>query len=379
MARGLAQASVDVHIATTDDDGPDGHLDVPLGQPVVQDGVTCWYFRRQTRFYTASWPLTQWLRQHVRTYDLVHIHALFSYASLPAAWYAVRYRVPYIIRPLGVLNRWGMEQRSPLLKRISFNFIERHILQNAAAVQFTSQQEQQEADALNVSMNSVILPLGMDLSPFAQLPSRTTFRRDYPHLANKLLLLFLSRLDKIKGLDLLFPAFAQVRKQCPDVVLVLAGSGEPAYESWLREQVQALGIADSVVFTGFLASEQKLAVLADSDIFVQPSYYESFGIAVIEAMACGLPIVITDRVGLAEDIRQADAGVIVPCQHDALVASMAELIDDPQRRHTLAQRGRMLAEQRFSLAAMTRQLLTLYSDLTSISEGENSHEVSPFL
>src|SRR5437899_12740318 len=82
LSRGLARAGVEVHIATTDDDGP-GRLAVPLGRPVDEDGVTQWYFRRQTRFYTTSWALTRWLAGHMADHDLVHIHSLFSYAAVP--------------------------------------------------------------------------------------------------------------------------------------------------------------------------------------------------------------------------------------------------------------------------------------------------------
>src|SRR5437762_2322947 len=108
MVRGLAETGLEVHVATTDDNGR-GRLDVPLGVPVPEDGATYWYFSRQTRFYNFSWPVSRWLAGHVQQYDLVHIHALFSYTTLPAAVYSRRLGVPYIIRPLGTLNRWGMQ------------------------------------------------------------------------------------------------------------------------------------------------------------------------------------------------------------------------------------------------------------------------------
>ena len=111
LARGLTRAGVDVQIATMDDDGP-GRLDVPLERPVEEEGATYWYFRRQTRFYSVSWPLTRWLAGRVANFDLVHIHALFSYAAVPASIFARTRGVPYIVRPLGTLNRFGMERRN---------------------------------------------------------------------------------------------------------------------------------------------------------------------------------------------------------------------------------------------------------------------------
>lgn len=162
VARGLAQAGLEVHVATTDDDHR-GRLEVPHNVPVVEEGVTYWYFPRQTRFYTFSWPLAQWLARHVQDYDLVHIHALFSYATLPAAFWAARRAVPYVIRPLGTLNRWGIRNRHPWLKKLSFHLIERRILARAAAIHYTSEQEQLEAVELGVMQRSVVIPNAVDI------------------------------------------------------------------------------------------------------------------------------------------------------------------------------------------------------------------------
>jgi len=93
MAQRLAHAGLEVHIAATDDNGP-GHLDVPLERPITEDGITRWYFRRQTEFYTFSWTLTRWLAHHVADFDLLHIHGLFSYATLPAASFATSACIP---------------------------------------------------------------------------------------------------------------------------------------------------------------------------------------------------------------------------------------------------------------------------------------------
>lgn len=363
MAQGLARAGLEVHIATTDDDGPERHLDIPLGRPLIHDGVTCWYFRRQTRFYTASWPLTRWLAQQVGAYDLVHIHALFSYASLPAAWFAAKRQVPYIVRPIGVLHTWGTQQRRARLKRLSFQMIERHMLRHAAAVHFTSKQEEAEAALPGVHMQSVVLPLGIELAPFGGSRGTGAFRQQHPMLSQKVVLLFLSRLDRKKGLDMLLQAFAQVRQACPDAALVLAGSGEPAYEAWLREQAQALGIAQDVMFTGFLSGEQKRAALADCDIFVLPSYSENFGVVIVEAMASGLPVVVSDQVGIAEEVAQAPAGLVVPCSAHRLADALRLLIHNHDMRQKLGAHGRMLAQQRFSLATTTTALTKLYVDL----------------
>jgi glycosyltransferase involved in cell wall biosynthesis len=363
MTRALVQAGLEVHIATTDDHGPQDRLDVPLGCPVRDNNVTRWYFRRQTDFYTVSWPLTAWLIRHVRDYDLLHIHSLFSYPALIAARCAGIRKIPYVIRPFGTLNRWGMQQRRPLLKKISFALIERHILAHAAKVHFTSEQERQEAEETGARMNAVVLPLGIDLALFQHLPEAGRFRRQHPNLADKTLILFLSRLHPIKGLDLLLPAFARLRQERCDVALVLAGSGDPAYEAELRTQIEALGIEQDVIFTGFVEGEAKTALLADSDLFVLPSYSENFGVVVVEAMAGGLPVIISDQIGLADDIARAEAGLVVPCRIEPLVEAMRSLVSEPNRRRLLAVQARELAWQRYSLEGATQSLIELYENL----------------
>jgi glycosyltransferase involved in cell wall biosynthesis len=223
LARGLSQAATEVHIATTDDNGSE-RLDVPLGRPVVEEGVSYWYFPRQTRLYTFSWPLSRWLAQHMRDYDVVHIHALFSYAALPAAFWSSHYGIPYIILPHGTLAHWGLRHRHPWLKPLSLRLIERRILSGAAVVHYTSEQERLEAAALGLAERSVVIPNAIDLTLMPSGSWTGRFRARYPQLADRRIILFLSRIDAKKGLDLLLPAFAHVRRQHPSAVLVLAVS-----------------------------------------------------------------------------------------------------------------------------------------------------------
>jgi glycosyltransferase involved in cell wall biosynthesis len=359
MARGLAHAGLEVHVVATDDNGR-GRLRVPHATPLLEDGVTYRYFARQTRFYTFSWPLTRWLARHVRDYDLVHIHALFSYAAAPAAYWAARAGVPYVVRPLGTLNRWGMEHRRPWLKQLSLCLIERRILRGAAGVHYTSQQERAEAAELGVRAPNAVLPLGLDLSEFERLPPRGWLRQKMPCLARRTLLLFLSRLDPKKGLDLLLEAFARVRKRGADVVLVIGGSGSGQFEAVLRRQAAQLGLEGDVYWAGFLSGREKLAALADADVFILPSYSENFGVAAIEAMASGLPVIISDRVGIQREIAAAGAGVVVTCEPESVAEAVLGLVADPAFRAELGARGRRLVRDRFSVQVVTEELVRLY-------------------
>ena len=367
LARGLVHAGVDVHVATTDDDGP-GRLDVPLGRPLRDDDATFWYFRRQTRFYTMSWPLTRWLAASVPGYDVVHIHALFSYAAVPASLFARRNDVPYVVRPLGTLNRFGMEQRRPLLKRLSYRVIERRILDGAARVHYTSEAECREAGILGASGRGVVIPHGIELEQFGTRARGGWIRRRAPHLAGRTILLFLSRIDPKKGLDLLLPAFADVRATRPDVALVIAGDGHPAFVGRLRAEAERLGVASDVYWPGWLDDDAKLALLADADLFVLPSYSENFGLAVVEAMASRLPVVVSDQVAIHHELAEGGAGLVTPCEVSALAAALGTLVDDPALRRRLGQNGGRLAVSRFSADAMAAAVLALYRDVLGATQ-----------
>jgi glycosyltransferase involved in cell wall biosynthesis len=360
MARGQAACGLEVHVATTDDNGPD-RLPVAGGAPLMEAGVFYWIFRRQTRFYTFSWPLTRWLLRRVAEFDIVHIHALFSFASVIAAVCARRRGIPYIIRPLGTLNRWGMHKRHPRLKRLSFRFIESRILKEAAGVQYTSQQEALEARQLGVEHGLLIVPNPVDLP--ARMPKRGRFRAAHPHLGDgATLVLFLSRLDPKKGLDLLFAAFSRVRESHPDATLVIAGDGDPAFVARLKQDSDRLGLAASMIWTGFLQGEEKLAVLADADVFVLPSYSENFGVAVVEAMAAGLPVIVSDQVGIHHEISASRAGLVVPCSERELADAIQKMITAPAFRDAAGRNGQELAAQ-FSTRAVSHQLLDVYGDV----------------
>ncbi len=388
VARGLAQAGLEVHVATTDDNGR-VRLNVPHNVPVMEEGVAYWYFPRQTRFYTFSWPLTRWLAEHVKDYDLIHIHALFSYATLPAASCAARCGIPYIIRPLGTLNRWGMSNRHPWLKRLSFTLIERRILAGAAAVHYTSEQEQLEAAEWGVVKRSLVIPNAVDNLPGNYTKERdqivrvsaTTlngvkvantlsndlegrFRARYAQLAGRTIILFLSRLDPKKGLDLLLPAFAQLRAQNPDVALVLAGNGDRAFVTGLQHEAVRLGIAGDILWTDFLAGEEKWAALAGADVFVLPSYSENFGVAAVEAMAFGLPVVVSDQVGIHREIAEAQAGLVVRCAWEELARALTRLVRDEQLRSWMGRNAKRLAQTHFCLEAVTGKLINMYVDVT---------------
>jgi glycosyltransferase involved in cell wall biosynthesis len=360
IARSLHARGIEVEIATTDDDGPGARLPPASRTTAEYNRTPVHYFPKQTEFYKVSLPLRNWVRQRAGDYDLVHIHALFSHACVVAARAARRARVPYIIRPLGVLNRWGMQNRRRWLKALSFRWVDRPILRHAAAMHYTARAEQVEAEQSGATAHAALVPLGIDAAQFAALPGPESFWQEHPQAKGRDVILFLSRVHPKKGFDLLLPAFARVRARLPRSLLVVAGSGDPTYEQSLRTEAAQLEIADDVLWAGFLDGSAKLAAFAAAAVFTLPSYSENFGIALVEALAAGLPCVTTDAVAVCDDVREYEAGLVVPCETAALAAALERVLGDAALRARLGANARRLVAERFSLEAMGAALERLY-------------------
>lgn len=364
MARALSGFDVHVTAATTDDDGRGKHLSgITLGQLTPKEGWDVLYFRKQTDFYKASLPLADWLRRHVRQFDAVHVHAVFSFASLAAGRAAAAAGVPYVVRPLGVLNRWGMENRRRFVKALSFRLFDLPMLRKASAMHYTSRMEMEDASRFGLKNLQRVIPIGMDLSPFDSLPQREVFSARFSETASSRNILFLSRVDEKKGIDLLLEAFARIATQRPDIRLVICGSGDTSLTAKLQSQAASLGIAPRVTWAGQVAGELRLAAFSAAEMFVLPSHSENFGIALLEAMAAGLPCVSTDQVALALDAVRADALLLADREPGAIAAKIETLLDSPQDRHRLGQSARILSRSEYSLPAMGKALHDMYREV----------------
>lgn len=366
MARALVQSGVCVDVACTDDDGSGLRLRAVIhGQPVTHvDGFRVFYFPKQTEFYKVSFPLLFWLLRHAGEYDVVHIHTVFSFSTLAGALAARLSSVPYLVRPLGVLNAWGMKNRRRWLKAMSFFLLDKPVLNGASVMHYTSDLEAAEAEPLNLKPAAVVLPLGMDLSNFSKMPPRESLAQQWPQAAGRKVILFLSRLDEKKGLPVLLEAFATVHQECSEALLFIAGDGDGELQQSLRQQAVRLGIEPNILWAGHLSGDLKFAALAGADLFVLPSRSENFGIALLEAMAAGLPCVTTPGVALACDEVCRDALVLTPV--DDVVALSAEclrLLRQPALRETLSHRAKVAAEN-YSSEVMALRLVKLYDQLT---------------
>lgn len=374
MDTALRAAGIQVDVATTDDDGLGRHLELPLEQSLAVEGDHAsgahWYFHKNTEFYKCSWSFARWIKSHVRDYDLVHVHALFSFTSVVAARAAYRAGVPYVVRPLGTLSPYGLQQRRALLKRLSLRWVEGPVLERAAAVHVTSEQEREDVENLGFRVRCTLIPLGLPPEPDAvkaAVPSSV-----FSPLANRRFVLFLSRLDPKKNVEALIDAFSRIASAFPDCVLAIAGAGEPGYAAQLRERAAQIAASDRVLWLGQVDGDVKASLLVNATVFVLPSYSENFGIAAAEALSAGLPCVLAEGVALAKTVALEGAGLATGTDAQSIAAAISTILSDGTLRETMSQHASALALREYSASAMASRLVALYNEvgLTTTESGD---------
>jgi glycosyltransferase involved in cell wall biosynthesis len=360
MAAAQRQLGLDVRLLSTDDHGPDVLPDLPTGHWCEQQGVPLWLCRRWRapqrvlRDAAIAPALPLWLQGQLADVDLLHVHALFAFPSTVAMLLARQAGVPYVVSTIGQLCSWSLSQ-SPRRKRAMLTLLERANLAGAAALHVTSTAEAQQTQSLGLPAPCLQIPLGVAPPPWLTQPAAA--------VEPGLRLLFLSRLHPKKQLESLLQALALVQHRHPSLPwrLQIAGQGEPAYEASLRRLASELGLASRCQWLGFVTGEAKWRLLAGATWFVLPSALENFGIAVVEALAAGTPVLISPQVALAPTVAEAGAGVVCSPEPEAMADCLTGLLQHPDPRWR--QRAQALAREQFAWPAIARRFATAYQDL----------------
>ena len=238
---------------------------------------------------------------------------------------------------------------------------ERWTIENAALLHFTSSMEERCAWTYGLRKNSVVIPRSIHVEEIP--PSQeNSFRDKYPELGRGEILLFLGRLHPIKRLDILAEAFRLIAAKRSGVRLVIAGPDDGAGMS-LRSFFRQANIADRVLFTGQLSSTEKWAALRDSSIFLLPSEHENFGVSALEAMAVGVPVLISDQVGLAPSVADAHAGWVLERNPNQWADAVEQLLDHSSMRQKMGEAGRRLVSAEFSTDRIASRMHALYEDV----------------
>ncbi len=353
LNKALVTKGIDVNVYTTNV-GLNGR--VPNNQEVDVDGVRVTYFAF-TRFFeflgATGWqfslPMANALKENLKRFDIIYIVAIWNYPVAAAAYYCRKFKLPYIISPRGLLYPYVTAKKA-WKKWLYYYLITKRDLNGATAIHYTTEDEAEKCHLpLGLKNRAFIIPNGIDLSEFKGLPVKEKLSQRYPVLRGKKVILFLGRINWKKGLDILVKAYSMLAKKREGLHLLIVGNDEAGYGKKVKRWVAELGLKDCVTFTGMLVGREKLGAYAASDIFALPSYSENFVMSVIEAMACGIPVIISNKVGIYREIEKNSAGIVVDTSVESLSCGIKSLLNNPDFKKEIADNGRRLVEAYYDI------------------------------
>jgi len=300
------------------------------------------------------------LRQLLPQTDVIHIHNAWDPILFHAARMARnrKFQIPYVVRPAGALDVWSLQQKR-WKKKLAMLLGYRKMYDRAAYLHVLNKDERRLiADNLSLCSPLRVIPNGVFLEEISPLPEPGTFTAKHPVLQGRPFILFLSRLHYKKGLDYLGASFAQVAQRNQDVHLVVVGPDDGAKASFLQ-QIEAAGLQNRVHVIPGLYGPDKLAALRDATCFCLPSRQEGFSVAITEALACGVPAVVSDACHFPE-VQTEGAGFVVPLEIAAVAEALLKILDDAGLRQRMSEAGKMLIRERFTWPRIAEMTLREY-------------------
>jgi len=361
LSRVLAERGHKVVVYTTDADIGRSRLRNTHSVNTIS-GVNVRYFRNLSNFaafkYRLFLPLGMILaaRKEIDSFDIIHLHSFRDFQSIVIRHYAKKYGIPYILQAHGSLITY---LQKGAVKKIFDKLWGYRILRDAAKVIAVTQTEAEQYKSMGVSEDKIeIVPNGIDLAEFDNLPAGGEFRRKYGLSGEQKIILYLGRIHQTKGLELLVKAFAEVIKELPNTKLVIVGPDD-GYLPALEKLIKELKIENKTLLTGPLYKEDKLKAYVDADVFVNPRADEIFGIVFLEALACGTPVICSIGCGLAEVINN-QVGFAVPYDKDQLQQAILHILSDEKMRQEFGEKGKLLVREKFNWEKIVERLESVY-------------------
>jgi glycosyltransferase involved in cell wall biosynthesis len=332
---------------------------IPASASLSQAGAEIVPIALMNRIFKSISDARNQLHRLLSDADVVHIHGIWANIHHQTAVICRELGKPYIFHPCGMLDPWSL-RRKWLKKRLYLALRLRRDLEQARAIHVASLWERDRTALLGLKRPLVIVPDGVDLDEFGQLPARGRFRDKYPALQNRSLIVFLGRIYPGKGLELLVSALSKLADR--STMLAVVGPDSQGYQATVQSCVDKLKLGNRVVFTGLLQGNNRIEALVDADLFCLPSEHENFGIAVMEALASGTPAIISDQVAIHHEVVLAGAGESLPLDVDRFVDALQRWLNDPNKRRIAGEAGRKLALTDFNWDRIAQLWMQVYRE-----------------
>lgn len=338
-------------------------IEITIAAPTPPDSDRAWISSMLSEATIESFPvhgrgaflhaprLLSWLRAEGASFDAVHVHGLFNPVSSLATRTCVQRGWPVVVRPFGTLSRYTIAHRRGTLKRAYLKYLDAPNLRLVSALHFTTDIEREESRWHDIDWGdrSFIVPPAWVHATRAPRPDLAAESQE---------VVFISRLHPVKSVDLLLDAWALVLEQRPNARLTIAGDGEPSYARKLRER--SVKFSTHARFVGHVSASAKTELLASAAVFVLPSLHENFGIAVLEALAAGVPVVVTPEVQLSSFVKEHSLGVVADRSPHLIAEAIVAALDDRSLREHCRADGPALVAHYFSPTVIGNQLSDMY-------------------
>ena len=326
------------------------------------NGVTMHCYPCHLGPWRWSYSLMRDLPNIMNGMDLVHIHMIWEFPILWAAITAKRNQIPFVLSPCGMLDQYSMS-KSRWKKILYLTMFRRSILNEAVTIHFTSKNEQLNSGKICSTLKSFVCPLAVTLGDQDKKNLESQFRQRFPQVSNKQIILFLSRVQKVKRPDLVIKSFSQIMTNSNNICLVIAGPGDSAYIHRLTDIVKKLKLEEKVVFTGILSRDVVQEAYCAAHIYVHPSERENFGLTIFEAMAVGCPVVVSDKIDWAEEIKNEGAGLVCPLTENAVAEAISTLISQESLRYEIINNAKRFISNNFTWEKVIKKLMAIYGDI----------------
>lgn len=329
------------------------------------DGVKVKYldYVKITRYnYSFSFLLNVF--KNIKNYDLVHLTGIWNFPILAGSLCSIFYNKPFIISPRGSLYEETVNLKRSRIKKIYLKLFSRFFLKKASVIHYTSKDEFEKVERfLQIGKKSTIIHNGIDLKTIFQMKNDELFESKFPELRDRKYILSLGRITKKKGFDLLIPAMKKIVENRKGIFLIIAGPDDEGYLNEVKKIINENNLERNIVFTGLIDGELKWSVYRHAEIFVLPSYSENFGNTVVEAMACGTPVVVTNKVGISRELQQNDSGIIVDTTVDSLCNGIHLLLTNKKLREKIINNSQAMIKQFFDIDCVASQMLDGYKQI----------------
>jgi len=361
LSKELASRGHNVTVYTTD--GCTKRLDVEKNKRVSLDGVNVYYFSNisntlRMRFKIATpYHLLRIIGKTIKNYDVIHIHEQRTIIALIVAYYAKKNNIPIVIHARGSTT---LERGRVFYKKVFDTFYGKKMVKNTSKLIALTPAEAQQYQEIGADPQKiVIIPNAIETSLYDNLPPQGNFREKHNIQANEKMVLFLGRLNQIKGVDLLVESFALLTNDIKDSRLVIVGPDDGCLDH-LEEMINRLKIKSKVLFTGPLYEDDKLEAYVDADVYVLPSRYETFPNTVLEAAICKTPVIVTERCGIAEMVKN-NMGLVVKYDKESLKKGIYILLT--AKSDAFKDKGYSFVREKFSQKVVVDEIENIYRDL----------------